>query len=137
MELNMSDTDIYKNREALPPSPVKHKRRRRRSTSESAQPFDQKVRKRRSKNSGFRRILHLSRKSENEKFIWWGLLISIVAVLLIVFVWQFIIQTAIYREQAKEDDYITVHESIPESDDQRLYSRQEPVKAAEDDSASE
>lgn len=87
----MSDTDIYKKREAMPYGsgnvPQKPKRRRKKSRRQ----FDDQERKRRSKNKGIRRLLHLSRKKENEKY-YWGFMITFIVVLLVaVILWQFVI----------------------------------------------
>ncbi|MDF7799776.1 hypothetical protein P4C99_09885 [Pontiellaceae bacterium B1224] len=86
----MADTDIYKNREPLPMGNKPEKKRRRRR-SESQRAFDDHSRKRRSSNSGLRRILHLSRKSENDKKIWIAAGIFLVALLIVVAIWQFVI----------------------------------------------
>lgn len=88
----MSDTDIYKNREPMPYSPVKTKRshRRRRSTPQRA--FDDHTRKRRSRNSGLRRVLHLYRKEGTEKVVWLTMLVVVVVLLASIAVWQFVIR---------------------------------------------
>ena len=88
----MSETDIYKSREtkAPPVDSAKHSGRRRRTSSQRV--FDQHDRskgRRRSKNSGLRRLLHLSRKSENEKVFWWTVLITVIVVLTAIAIWQF------------------------------------------------
>ncbi len=117
----MSETDIYKNKEvdrtvASAPHPSK---RRRRSSSRLL--FDETGnRRRRSKNSGFRRFLHLSRKGENEKKFWWGLLISIVVLLCFIAIWQFFYLERAAREQSKKNE-----KYVP------LYSLQQTDSAAE------
>lgn len=86
----MSDSDIYKSREPIPQTPNDPRLRKgRRRRSSSLRPFDDHERERRSGNSGLRRFLHLSRKKENEKSFWWGFLIVVVFVLVVIGVWQF------------------------------------------------
>lgn len=112
----MSDTDIYKNREALPVgNKPPDKRRRRRKTTRRA--FDDNDRKRRSKNTGFRRLLHLFRKSENEKVIWISFGVLFVVILIGVAIWQFFITEQLVREQETADQYIEYQPHIPESND--------------------
>lgn len=109
----MSDTDIYKNREAMPmgKKPEKKKRRRR---SRSQRSFDDhSSRKRRSKNSGFRRFLHLSRKSDSEKMIWSTMGVLLLAMLIIIAIWQFVIAEQLIRKQEKEAEYIEYQPHIP------------------------
>lgn len=111
----MSDTDIYKKREAMPIGARKKpdKKRRRRSTHRA---FDEEsTRKRRSKNSGIRRLLHLSRKSDNEKYIWSSLGIIIVVSLILAAIWQFAVVEYLVRSEEKQDEYIQYQPSIPES----------------------
>ncbi|VGO16604.1 hypothetical protein PDESU_05195 [Pontiella desulfatans] len=109
----MSDTDIYKNREAMPiGNKPPNKRRKRRSTSHRA--FDDKSRKRRSKNSGLRRLLHLSRKSDNEKYFWGTMGILIVVVLAVIGIWQFVIMEYIVRSEETKNEYLKYQRSIPE-----------------------
>lgn len=102
----MSDTDIYKKREPLQEPTRESRRSRRRSRSSHGLFDDQTVRKRRSKNTGLRRLLHLTRKSENEKVFWWGLLIGIVALLAITALWQFYVAEKIARERTRENEAI-------------------------------
>lgn len=83
----MSDTDIYKNKQRLPQGKKTQKPRRRRSASNRQ--FDDSNRKRRSKNSGARRLAHLFRKSENEKAIWYTFVIAMVLMLVVIGVWQY------------------------------------------------
>ena len=109
----MADTDIYKNRETMPlGSKPPHKQRRRRSESRRA--FDDRDRKRRSKNSGFRRLLHLSRKKSNEKYFWASMVSVFVVMLIVIALWQFVIQEYLVRSEEKADDYIQYQPSIPE-----------------------
>jgi hypothetical protein len=112
----MSDTDIYKNREAMPMGGPKNpkKRRKRRTTTQHA--FDDRPRKRRSKNSGLRRLLHLSRKSDNEKFFWGAMGISAVVVLVIIAIWQFWIAEMLVRSQEKKNEYMRYQPSIPQAE---------------------
>jgi|GEM_PF-2628047 len=109
----MSDSDIYKNREALPfgnKSPKKPRRRRK----ESRRAFDDHERKRRSKNSGLRRMLHLARKKDNEKYFWGSIGTVFIVVLVVIAVWQFVIMEHLVRTQEKKDDYLQYQPSIPE-----------------------
>ncbi len=117
----MADTDIYKNREAMPmgKGPDKKKRRRR---SESRRAFDDHSRKKRSKNSGFRRFLHLSRKSENDKMIWGAMGIVIVVVLVVIAVWQFVIAEHLIRKQEAANEYIEFQRDIPSMPDENAPS---------------
>jgi hypothetical protein len=110
----MSDTDIYKSHEPAQNgvvNPRSRKGRRRRSSSHST--FDETgERRRRSKNSGIRRLLHLSRKSSNEKSFWWGLLGITVAVLLVIAVWQFLYLEHVARDEAHMDEqYVPIRTS--------------------------
>ena len=105
----MSDTDIYKNREpikqATSADPRYRKGRRRRSASYRV--FDDKDRKRRSKNTGLRRLLHLSRKSENDKPIWIGMLVVVVVLLVGIALWQFwYIELAARRQSRANEHYV-------------------------------
>ncbi len=103
----MSNIDIYKNREPLPGVPKESrpkKGRRRRSASQRA--FDDTGhRRRRTKNSGFRRLLHLARKDKNEKRFWWGLLITIVVGLTLLAIWQFFYLEYVARQQAEQNEH--------------------------------
>jgi len=103
----MSDTDIYKKREPMPYGSRSPKRssRRRRSTG-STRAFDDHTRKRRSRNSGFRRLLHLYRKKDNEKVFWWTILGTVVVVVSLLAIWQFGIREYLIRNQEKSDDYL-------------------------------
>ena len=102
----MSETDIYKNKEQVQSTsgnPRSRNRRRKHRTS-ALQTFDKHDRKRRSTNAGFRRFLHLFRKSENEKVIWWSLLITIVSVLVLIAIWQFVYLEYAARKQSTENE---------------------------------
>jgi len=79
----MSKTDIYENNEQIHqrPAPARKSRRRHKSSNEPRS-FDAPKTKRRSKNSGFRRFLHLYRKDRIQKKIW--ILIGFAFVLLLV-----------------------------------------------------
>ncbi len=108
----MADTDIYKSREPVPQvssdDPRFRKGRRRRSSSRRS--FDEQDRKRRSKNSGLRRLLHLSRKSDNEKRFWWGILAVTVVLLVSIAIWQFWYMEYVARKQARQDErYELIH----------------------------
>jgi ATP-dependent Zn protease len=105
----MSETDIYKNREQVTqasddPRFRKQKKRRRRSSGRRA--FDEHDHRRRSKNSGFRRLLHLSRKSGNEKSFWMSILIAIVILLTLIGIWQFWYMEYVASEQAKKTELL-------------------------------
>ena len=109
----MSDVDIYKNREAMPVSnkPPEKKRRRR---EKSQRAFDEHDRKRRSKNTGFRRFIHLFRKSENEKVIWISFGVLFVVILGLVAIWQYLIKEQLVRNQEIAGQYIEYQSRIPE-----------------------
>ena len=86
----MSDTDIYKNRERMPYGDKRPRRSTRRRRSDSQRAFDDHTRKRRSRNSGLRRLLHLYRKKESEKVIWLSVLTVAVVVLVLLAIWLLI-----------------------------------------------
>ena len=111
----MSETDIYKNREPLPYGSTNPKRphRRRHSTREH-KAFDDHSRKRRSRNSGLRRMLHLYRKKDNEKVFWWTVLGTVVLVLGLLAIWQFGVREHRIRKQEMQDDYLHLQQAIPE-----------------------
>ena len=112
----MSDTDIYKNREVMPVgNKPPDKKRRRRKQSQRA--FDETDRKRRSKNTGLRRFLHLSRKSENEKVIWISFGVLFAVVLILIAIWQYFIKEVLVREKETADQYIEYQPHIPESNE--------------------
>ncbi len=102
----MSDTDIYKNREPVQNEPgnVNSKKRHHRRSASLTAFGETGNRRRRSKNSGLRRILHLSRKSANEKHFWWSLLGITIAILLVIAIWQFWYLEDVAREQAHMDE---------------------------------
>jgi hypothetical protein len=114
----MSDTDIYKNRETVqmtsddPRFSKKQQRRR----SSKRDPFDDPGdRRRRSKNSGLRRLLHLSRKSGNEKSFWVNTLIVIVVTLALIGIWQFWYQEYVAQEQSKKNELLLGQENAEAS----------------------
>ena len=102
----MSDTDIYKNRERMPYGDKRPRRSTRRRRSASQRAFDDHSRKRRSRNSGLRRLLHLYRKKESEKVIWLSVLTVAVVVLVLLAIWQFWIRELILRSENEHTPYI-------------------------------
>ncbi|MDZ8117440.1 hypothetical protein [Pontiella agarivorans] len=100
----MSESDIYKKREPIPMGKKPEKKRRRRR-SDSHRSFDDHTRKRRSKNSGLRRLLHLSRKAENEKVIWTAFGVGLLIVVVAIAIWQFFIQERLVRQEENNKDY--------------------------------
>ena len=113
----MSETDIYKTREPIPqPSGDPKHRKGHRRRSSNRRPFDDNDRRRRSNNPGLRRLLHLSRKSENEKRFWWGALIMVVALLTGIALWQFLYLEREVREQARENNVYVPEQGLPEAD---------------------
>jgi hypothetical protein len=114
MGFTMSDTDIYKKREAMPMGKTPQKKQRR-QRSKSRRAFDDHSKQRRSKNSGLRRFLHLARKSKNEKLIWGAVGILLVIVLVIIGIWQFVISEYLIRQQESESQYIEYQPHIPEA----------------------
>lgn len=105
-------SDIYKNNQQIPISKPKPKSRRR---SSSRRAFDDKgERQRRSRNTGLRRFLHLSRKDENEKKFWIGMLIIFVVILVAVSVWQFVILENRAKQQSKDAEYVKYQRNIPQ-----------------------
>ena len=109
----MSDTDIYKNRERMPYGIKRPRRSTRRKSSNPQRAFDDHSRKRRSKNSGLRRFLHLYRKKENEKTVWWSMLACAVVILVVLAIWQFWIRELMIRSQNEETHYSPPQISIP------------------------
>ena len=112
----MSDTDIYKNREAMPTG-GKSPRKKRHRRSASRRAFDDHDRKRRSKNSGVRRFLHLARKSDNEKFFWGSMGITAVVILVLIAIWQFWISEVLVSSEEQKDEYMQYNSNIPHSAD--------------------
>ena len=110
----MSDTDIYKERESIPVG-NKSPRTKRQRRKESRRAFDDKDRKRRSKNSGLRRLLHLLRKSDNEKYFWCSMGVLFIGLLLIIAIWQFVVVENAIRSDEIKDEYMSYQPSIPES----------------------
>ena len=124
----MSETDIYKKREPLPyggKSPQRKHRRRRRS--ESHRRFDD-PKQRRSKNSGLRRLIHLSRKGENEKYFWTFLGVTLITLLVLVGVWQFFIREGMIQDLERQDDYMEYQRAVPESNEPIVTPRGEPAE---------
>ena len=117
----MSDTDIYKSRERLPYGDKRPRRSSRRRASDPQRAFDDHTRKRRSKNSGIRRILHLYRKKENERVVWLSVLICTATVLIVLAIWQFWIREAMFRSENEQVRYVR-----PQSDPSGT-----PISAAE------
>ena len=95
----MSDTDIYKNRERMPYGNKRPRRSTRRRSSDSQRAFDDHSRKRRSRNSGLRRLLHLYRKKENEKVVWWSVLACTLVLVFLAAIWQFWVRDLIMGVQ--------------------------------------
>lgn len=93
-------SDIYKNNQRMPGATPEPKRRRR---SKSRSAFDETgERQRRSRNRGARRMLHLSRKGENEKIFWWGTAVVLVVILLLVAFWQFVVLNNRAKQESDE-----------------------------------
>ena len=111
----MSDTDIYKNRERMPYGNKRPRRSSRRRRSDSQRAFDDHTRKRRSSNSGLRRLLHLYRKKESEKVVWLSVLTCTVVILVVLAIWQFWIRELIIRSENEQAPYIRYQTDIPES----------------------
>ncbi len=111
-------SDIYKQREAMPVGKNDRPKRRRKPRSTKTPEFDSThKRKRRSKNSGLRRLLHLMRKSNTEKYIWASAGVAVVVIVAGVAIWQFVIVE--YRIGAEEDQISAEQSqpSIPEQPD--------------------
>jgi len=81
-----------------------HPGKRRRRSSRRASLDENGNRRRRSKNSGLRRLLHLSRKTSNEKSFWWGLLIATGVILIFIAIWQFWYLERVARKQSKQNE---------------------------------
>lgn len=108
------NTDIYKQREPMPMTGSNRPKKNRKRRSRSRRQFDDTThRKRRSKNTGFRRLLHLARKSENEKFFWGSIGIATVVILVLIGIWQFWIKEILVRDQEKKNEYLIYHPPIP------------------------
>lgn len=111
---DMSKTDIYANREQVQQTPVDPRfRKGRRRRSSNPRTFDEHERRRRGKNSGFRRLQHLFRKSDNEKRIWWGALVVIVILLAVIGLWQFLYVEHVAREQSRKNEMYIPAQKIP------------------------
>ena len=109
----MSKTDIYKNEEQvqLSSNDPRFQKKKRRRRSSSRRSFDEHDRRRRSKNAGFRRLMHLSRKSENEKAFWISILITIIGLLVLTGVWQYWYLGHVASQQSLEDERIQMEEA--------------------------
>ncbi|QBG46578.1 hypothetical protein EGM51_03890 [Verrucomicrobia bacterium S94] len=128
----MSESDIYKQREPIPMGKKPEKKRRRRR-SDSQRAFDDRPRKRRSRNSGLRRLIHLARKSENEKIVWSVFGIGILLLVVVVAIWQFFLQERLIRQEEQSSDYIENQTVIPATSHESLIPGSVPttVSAAE------
>jgi len=58
----------------------------------------------------------LSRKQENEKKFWWGLLIATVVILSVVAIWQFWYLERVAREQTRQNEMYVPLQSQPQTD---------------------
>ncbi|MBT8042883.1 MAG: hypothetical protein HKP10_07335 [Kiritimatiellales bacterium] len=108
----MPETDIYNNREPMPIGNRYPKRRRRRRSAED-RAFDDKQRKRRTSNSGFRRMIHLARKSEFQKFLWIGIGVLTLALVLLSAIWEFVIIPQMAEAEDEKLEYIEHQRKIP------------------------
>ena len=120
--MSKTKTDIYASREQVPQTTDDPRfRKGRRHRTSSLRTFDEHERRRRGKNAGIRRLLHLFRKTDNEKRIWWGALVVTVVILAVIGLWQFLYLEHVARKQSRKNEmYIPVQnipaaESIPES----------------------
>lgn len=133
MQESDPNTDIYKNREPMPFSGANRPKKKRRRRSQSRRAFDDhSQRKRRSRNSGFRRLLHLSRKSSNEKVFWSTIGIVTVVLLIALGIWQFWIREMQIRKQEKENNYMNYQPSLPSAAETGALL---PTESVEPDSA--
>lgn len=87
----MADTDIYKNRERMPVS-RENTRRYSKKKRHSSHGDGDRPRKRRSKNSGFRRLLHLYRKEKTQRIFWWTVILTIISLLIYAIIWDLVIK---------------------------------------------
>lgn len=107
-------SDIYKQRPPMPAAKPRPSRRRRRSTADGT--FDEnKPRRRRSRNSGLRRLVHLFRKDENERTIWVSALVIALLVLVAVGLWQFWYREQQVRKKTREQEQARPVQRIPRS----------------------
>lgn len=114
MQESDPNTDIYKQREPMPMSGATPPKKNRKRRSGTRRQFDDTShRKRRSKNSGLRRLLHLMRKSENEKLFWGSIGIATVVILVLIGIWQFWIKEILIRDQEKKNEYLIYQPAIP------------------------
>ena len=85
-----------------------------------------------------RRALHLFRKSENEKYVWITMGVIFVVSLVVIGIWQFVVQEYMIREQERSDDYLESYEpGIPSASDEPLMSTLNPSTLEQEESASE
>ncbi len=87
----MADTDIYKSRERMPVSREntrRYSKRKRRSSHGD----EERPRKRRSKNSGLRRLLHLYRKEKSQRIFLWIIVILVIALLVYAIIWDLVVK---------------------------------------------
>lgn len=103
----MSEDDIYKQREPMPYGSGQNRKRfsNRRRSSGPKRAFDDPSRKRRSRNSGLRRLLHLYRKKESEKIFWWTTISILVVFLVALALWQFVFRYRDADETVLPDGY--------------------------------
>lgn len=95
-------SDIYKNSQQVYVAKPKAKRRRRSSRSGT---FDETgERRRRSSNTGMRRLVHLFRKPSNEKKVWYTTLVIVLVTLFVVAIWQFVYRNHVAREQSRQNE---------------------------------
>ena len=96
----MSKTNIYKRQEL--PAGKRKKHRPKRRVPRRTQFDDHSNRKRRSKNSGFRRLLHIYRKETAQKHLWRGALIFLLIGIVLAAVYQFWYLDKIVQKEMQE-----------------------------------
>ena len=96
----MSETNIYK-RQELPPGKGK-KRRPKRRVPRRTRFDDHSHRKRRSKNSGLRRLLHIYRKESAQKHLWRGVVIFLLIGIVLAAIYQFWYLDKIVQKEMRE-----------------------------------
>ena len=107
-------SDIYKQRPQITAAKPRPGRRRRRSSADGT--FDEnKPRRRRSRNAGLRRLIHLFRKDENERTSWVSALVIALLVLVVVGLWQFWYREQLVRKKTREKEQARPVQSIPRS----------------------
>ena len=87
----MSKSDIYKNNEIFHPTKKSNKkpRRRRSSSASDSRTFDAPKTRRRSRNSGFRRFIHLYRRNRIQKLVWGFIWLFLLSLIIISGLWEF------------------------------------------------